>query len=88
LRSHVDVALLDVDLISSTRECTKHLYPKLRPGGALISQDGHLRATVDLFSDPHFWRDEVGVEPPLIRGLGVDKLLVVPALTSSSHSPS
>jgi hypothetical protein len=78
-RSHVDVILLDVDLISSTRECTRRLYPLLRPGGVLLSQDGHLRATVDLYSDPHFWREEVGVEPPVIPGLGADKLLVVPS---------
>jgi O-methyltransferase len=75
----VDVVLLDVDLISSTRTCTRHLYPLLRQGGALLSQDGHLQATVDLYSDPEFWRAEVGVEPPRIAGLGVDKLLVVPA---------
>lgn len=79
----LDVALLDVDLIASTRECTRHLFPLLRPGGVLISQDGHLQATVDLFRDPHFWQDEVGVEPPSIRGLGVDKLLIVPASASS-----
>jgi hypothetical protein len=82
-QSHVDVVLLDVDLISSTRECTAHLYPRLRPGGALLSQDGHLQATVDLYSNPQFWREEAGVEPPPIRGLGVDKLLIVPAPTSS-----
>jgi O-methyltransferase len=75
----IDVVVLDVDLISSTRACTRHLYPLLRTGGALLSQDGHLRATVDLYSDAQFWQREVGVEPPSIDGLGVDKLLVVPA---------
>ncbi len=83
----VDVALLDVDLAASTRACTQFLYPRLRPGGALISQDGHLRATVDLFADQAFWRNDVGVEPPEIRGLGEDKLLIVPAPTTS-RSPT
>jgi O-methyltransferase len=75
----IDVALLDVDLIASTRTCVRHLYPLLRPGGVLLSQDGHLQATVELLRSPAFWRDEVGVEPPPIRGLGVDKLLLLPA---------
>ena len=74
---HVDVALLDVDLLGSTRTCLTHLVPRLRPGGVIFTQDAHLRATVDLLGDPCFWRDEVGVEPPEIAGLGVRKLLAI-----------
>jgi O-methyltransferase len=75
----VDVALLDVDLLASTRVCLVHLYPRLRPGGALFTQDGHLEAIVALLGDPGFWRHEVGVEPPRIAGLGERKLLEIPA---------
>ncbi|MFO0728019.1 MAG: TylF/MycF/NovP-related O-methyltransferase [Myxococcota bacterium] len=73
----IDVALLDVDLLSSTRDCVRALYPRLRPGGALFSQDGHLRGIVEMLADPKFWRGEVGVEPPSIPGLGRDKLLEI-----------
>ena len=76
---HVDIALLDVDLLSSTRTCLTHLMPRLRPGGVIFSQDGHLEAIVELLADPAFWRDDVGVEPPRIRGLGREKLLAIPA---------
>jgi len=75
----LDVVLLDVDLVASTRTCVKFLYPRLRPGGVLFSQDGHLEATVALLRDARFWRDDVGVEPPAIRGLGTRKLLEIPA---------
>ncbi len=75
----LDVVLLDVDLLASTRICMTHLYPRLRPGGVLFSQDGHLRATIDLLGEPRFWLDEVGVEPPHVRGLGTAKLLEIPA---------
>jgi len=75
----LDVVLLDVDLVASTRTCVTHLYPRLRAGGVLFSQDGHLRATVALLGEPRFWRDEVGVEPPEIPGLGIAKLLEIPA---------
>ncbi len=75
----LDVAILDVDLLSSTRTCVRHLYPRLAPGGVLFTQDGHLRAVVELLGNAGFWRDEVGVVPPVIPGLGRDKLLAIPA---------
>jgi O-methyltransferase len=79
----VDVALVDVDLLASTRTCLVHLVPRLRAGGVLFSQDGHLRATVDLLGRDAFWRDEVGVPRPAIRGLGGVKLLEI-----AGHAPS
>jgi O-methyltransferase len=76
---HVDVALLDVDLLSSTRTCLERLVPRLRPGGVVFTQDGHLRAVVELLADARFWREDVGVEPPRIHGLGSTKLLGIEA---------
>jgi hypothetical protein len=78
LERPLDVVLLDVDLAASTRECVRWLYPRIRPGGALLSQDGHLSATIDLLADDRFWREEVGVSPPAIHGLGTVKLLEIP----------
>jgi hypothetical protein len=73
----VDVVLLDVDLLASTRTCITRLYPRLRPGGSLFTQDAHLEAIVALLRDERFWRDEVGVAPPAIPGLGRRKLLEI-----------
>jgi len=75
----VDVVLLDVDLVESTRTCVRWLYPRIRAGGTLLSQDGHLTGTIALLSDPRFWRDEVGVVAPLVHGLGSEKLIEMPA---------
>jgi O-methyltransferase len=75
----LDVVLLDVDLVESTRTCVRWLYPRLRPGGVLFSQDGHLRGTIALLEDAAFWRDEVGVAAPVVRGLGREKLVEMPA---------
>lgn len=80
----VDVVILDVDLLSSTRTCVKALYPRLRPGGVLFTQDGHLEAIVDLLGDEVFWRQEVGVAPPRIPGLGAAKLLRLEAPTGGA----
>jgi O-methyltransferase len=87
----IDVALLDVDLIRSTRICVRALHPRLRPGGVMFSQDGHLRATVALLEDPVFWRAEVGREPPVVDGLGRAKLLAwsaTPAVAPPPAAPS
>lgn len=75
----IDVAVLDVDLIESTRTCIQVLFPRLRPGGILFSLDGQLRATHQLLADPSFWRDQVGTPPPSIAGLGRSKLLAIHA---------
>ncbi len=73
----IDVALLDVDLLSSTRTCLVHLFPKVRPGGVVFSQDGHLQAIVELLRSERFWCDEVRVPPPRIEGLGERKMLAL-----------
>jgi hypothetical protein len=71
----LDVVLLDVDLEASTRTCLVHLVPRLRSGAVVLTQDGHLRAIIELLTSHSFWRNEVGVEPPQIHGLGHRKLL-------------
>ncbi|HUH00591.1 MAG TPA: TylF/MycF/NovP-related O-methyltransferase [Kofleriaceae bacterium] len=75
----LDVVVLDVDLEASTRTCVRELFPRLRPGGVMFSLDGQLRATHELLGDPRFWRDDVGIDPPHIEGLGRDKLLIMRA---------
>lgn len=77
LAEKVDVALLDVDLLASTRTCLRHLAPRLRAGGVVFTQDGHLRAIAELLADQRFWREEVGVEPPRIAGVGKKKFLAI-----------
>jgi O-methyltransferase len=73
----VDVALLDVDLVESTRTCLRAIMPRLRAGGVVFSMDGQLRATHQLLGSAAFWRDEIGMAPPRIDGLGRAKLLAI-----------
>ena len=73
----LDVVVLDVDLVESTRVCLRQLVPRLAAGGVLFTLDGQLRATHDLLGSAAFWRDEVGVPPPRVEGLGTAKLLVI-----------
>jgi O-methyltransferase len=71
----IAAAYIDVDLASSTRTCLKYLYPRLSPGGVLVSQDGDFPLVMAVFDDDSFWRGEVGCEKPTIDGLGRDKIL-------------
>jgi len=73
----LDVVVLDVDLVESTRVCLRELVPRLAPGGVLFTLDGQLRATHELLGSTSFWEGEVGVPPPVIDGLGAAKLLVI-----------
>lgn len=68
---------LDVDLVSSTRTCIKHLYPLLSPGGVLFSQDGHLPLVLELLNDDNFWENEVGCPKPKIEGFNRSKLIKI-----------
>jgi len=68
---------LDVDLAASTRTCLKHLYPRLAPGGFLMSQDGDFPLVIDVFRDDTFWREVVGCGRPPMEGLGKSKMVTV-----------
>jgi O-methyltransferase len=75
-REAVAVGFIDVDLASSTRTCLEHLYPRLIPGGVLFSHDGHLPLCIDVLRDRSMW-ERIGGPPPVITGLGSDKLVAI-----------
>ncbi len=73
----IAVGYLDVDLVSSTRDCLKYLFPRLAPNGVLFSQDAHLSGVRDLLQDEAFWRNEVGTGKPEVGGLGKKKMVAI-----------
>ena len=68
-------AYLDVDLAASTKTCLKYLYPRLVPGGFIVSQDGDFPLVVEAVDDDRFWEAEVGCKKPVIHGLRSRKML-------------
>ncbi|MAH06620.1 methyltransferase [Candidatus Pacearchaeota archaeon] len=66
---------LDVDLVSSTKTCLKYLYPLLKPGGIVFSQDGHIPLIVEMLEDAKFWKEEIGFKKPKINGLRKTKVI-------------
>lgn len=73
----VSAAYIDVDLVSSTRTCIRYLYPLLKEGGAIYSQDGHLPLVIELLDDDEFWAKEIGIPKPRIVGLREKKLIKI-----------
>ena len=67
--------LMDVDLVESTRDCITHLWPRLSPGGVMLSQDGHLREICSLLTDVAFWRSLGETSPPYFERLGKHKMI-------------
>src|SRR5262249_38216430 len=82
---HVDVALLDVDLLTSTRTCLQHLVPPLRPRGVGLPQGRPPAGVRGPLGGPGFWRDGVGGEPARLPGVGAAKLLAIEAPTAARH---
>jgi O-methyltransferase len=76
LTEPVLVAFVDVDLRDSLETCLTYLYPKLVPGGAIFSHDGHLPICVDLMKDQNFWK-RFNEPPPEFEGLGTRKLVKI-----------
>jgi O-methyltransferase len=60
----------DADLISSTRDVLKNLWPRLRPGGRFYTHDANLPDLVTGMLDPEYWVKEIGTYPPVMFGAG------------------
>ena len=62
-RESVVGIFLDVDLAYSTETCLRYLYPLMKIGGVLYSQDMWFNRVKKLFEDENFWR-EIGYIKP------------------------
>lgn len=60
----------DADLISSTRDVIRHLWPRIVTGGRLYSHDMNLLGLVYGVTDPQWWMAEMGAPAPPLFGAG------------------
>ncbi len=78
-REKIAVVCVNADLVQSTKDCVKNLYPRMERGGIFFSQDGHFPWIISLLKDDAFWEKEVGVKKPPMEGLGASKLVTIRA---------
>ncbi len=70
LSEPIALAFLDVDLVSSLRDCIKYLWPLLNEGGLIYTDDSCDMETVRPWFDDEWWQRELGVRSPGYVGSG------------------
>lgn len=64
------VVFIDVDLVSSARDCLMSLWPRLKEGGLLFTHEARFKDYVEGFMDRTWWNDNLGTCPPVLWGAG------------------
>lgn len=77
LRGPIAAACVNVDLKESTRDCIKYVFPLIPRGGIFFSQDGHFPWIIEFLKDDGFWKGEMGIPRPEMKGLGTSKLVAI-----------
>jgi O-methyltransferase len=64
-------AYVDADLVDSVRDCLRYLWPLLRIGSYLYTDEAHHNRVAELFYDRAWWATEMNVaDPPGLVGAG------------------
>jgi len=61
---------IDVDLVSSARDCIKVLWPSLKAGGYFFTHEAMYPSYITGILDRIWWRENLGQCPPVIFGAG------------------
>jgi hypothetical protein len=61
---------IDVDLVSSARDCLKALWPMLKPGGYFFTHEAMYPSYIEGILEREWWRENLGQCPPIIYGAG------------------
>ncbi len=76
-REKIAVACINVDLVQSTKDCLRFLYPLISRDGIIFSQDAHFPWIIELLNDNAFWEKEIGIKKPEMEGLGLSKFVAI-----------
>ena len=61
---------MDVDLISSARDCIRYLWPRLRSGAKFFTHEALYAEFVTGIMNPQFWKSHLNQSPPILFGAG------------------
>jgi O-methyltransferase len=70
LPSPLVFAFLDVDLVSSTQDCLRHIWPRLVEGGTIYTDDAGDMDVVRVFFDEVWWQQNLKCAAPGYVGSG------------------
>lgn len=71
---------IDVDLISSARDCLVNLWPQTAPGGLWFTHEANLMSYLEGVFDGNWWLDNLKQAPPLVVGAGTGLSVCCPNL--------
>jgi hypothetical protein len=71
---------IDVDYVSSARECLKHLWPRLAPGGLWFTHEASFTNYILGILDSGFWGETLGECPPVMMGAGSGLSVLSPSI--------
>lgn len=77
-------AFLDVDLVSSMRDCLRSIWPLLVEGGLVYTDDSGDMEVVRVWFDDEFWQKELGQRSPGYVGSGCG-LPVTPSFSTLGY---
>lgn len=85
LRDPIAFAFIDVDLVSSTRDCLQHIWPLLIDDGRFYTDDALDLDCVKVFFDDAWWQQTLGRPAPGFVGSGCG-LAVYPSHSSLGYT--
>lgn len=62
--------VIDVDLISSARDCLKHLWPRTSKNGIWFTHEAGFPDYIAGIMDADWWQSTLGEAPPIVFGAG------------------
>ncbi|MFC1730985.1 TylF/MycF/NovP-related O-methyltransferase [candidate division KSB1 bacterium] len=78
---------IDVDFVSSARDCLKYIWPAIRPGGYWFTHEaGSLEYLYGMF-DKDWWKENLNDVPPLLVGGGVGLSIITPSVAFFRKPP-
>jgi hypothetical protein len=66
----ITCVFMDVDLISSARDCLLWLWPRLSPGGRIYLHEARDLRFIRGITNPTWWQEKLDQPPPLLLGAG------------------
>jgi O-methyltransferase len=82
------LVFIDVDYISSARDCLRALWPKLAAGGLWFTHEAMFLHYLEGLMDAKWWQEHLGQAPPLLVGAGSGLSAAAPSIAYFRKAPA
>ncbi|MFC1730980.1 TylF/MycF/NovP-related O-methyltransferase [candidate division KSB1 bacterium] len=78
---------VDVDYVSSVRDCLKHIWPNLLPGGYWFTHEANALEYIHGMLNTSWWMENLNEAPPVLIGGGTGLSIIAPSVAFMQKSP-